>query len=118
MPRQNHEDAVELTAAERAAASPASPPQTESPDERCREVERTLGREPGDRVRCAHLFGDYYRCNWWSRAGVAGPRAGYDWAGLLTDHVRASRFLRVTAAGGRLRVEEVAPEASHSRGTG
>ena len=104
--------------------SPAVPPAggqgevTRSPAETCREVERTLGREPGDRVRCAHLFGDYYRCNWWSRSGaVAGPRSGYDWAGLLTDHVRRSRFLRVTAADGRLNVAEVA-EPAGERGTG
>ena len=107
-----------------ALGSPAASPAgrqgegTRSPAETCREVEQTPGGEPGDRVRCAHLFGDYYRCNWWSRAGVAGPRSGYDWAGLLTDHVRASSFLRVTAAGGRLKVEAVAPGAARVCGTG
>ena len=112
MPRRDHEDAAESTAMRQSAAvAPASPAAT-SLDERCREVERTIGREPGDRVRCAHLFGDYYRCNWWSRTGaVAGQRSGYDWAGLLTDHVRRSRFLRVTATYGRLKVEEVAEPA-------
>src|SRR5688572_4071419 len=118
MPSQDHEDAVESTAVRQSAAVAPAPAATGSPAERCREVERTLGREPGDRVRCAHLFGDYYRCNWWSRAGAgaAGPRPGYDWAGLLTDHVRSSRFLRVTTAGGRLRVE-VVTEPAGGRGT-
>ncbi len=95
----------------------AGPP-AGSPAATCLEVERAVAREPGDRVRCAHLFGDYYRCNWWSRAGVTGPRSGYDWAGLLTDHVRRSRFLRVTVGGGRLKVEQVTPEAARAPKTG
>ena len=106
----DHKKAAEPLAPEPAVA-PAADPVPRTPQQTCREVERVLGREPLDRVRCAHLFGDYYRCNWWSRSGVAGPRSGYDWAGLLTDHVRASRVLRVTATFGRPRVEEVAEPA-------
>lgn len=83
-------------------------PAPRSPQQTCREVEQVLTREPLDRVKCAHLFGDYYRCNWWSRAGAARKTTDYDWAALLTDHIRQSRFLHVTVRGGQLVVDEVA----------
>lgn len=88
---------------------------TRSPVDLCREVERTLDLEPGDRVRCVHLFGDYYRCNWWSRVETTRKKADYDWSALLTDHVRRSSFLKVTTADGQLKVEEVADESGKNR---
>ena len=81
---------------------------TRSPAETCREIERALGRDPGERVKCAHLFGDYYRCNWWVRVAGPGKAAGPDWTDFLTETVRKSRFLRATPAAGRLRIEDVA----------
>jgi hypothetical protein len=85
--------------------------------EMCREVERALEKEPGDRVKCAHLFGDYYRCNWWSSIGVKHEGADYDWSAFLTDHIRRSSFLKVTITDGKITVQEVpAPAVNHRSG--
>ena len=61
------------------------------------EIAGTVERQPGDVVRCTHVGGDRYRCNWWAPEGTSH----YDnpgMAGLLvtTHRVRQSRFLRVT----------------------
>ena len=80
-----------------AAAAPARRP----PDEDLSAaIVAAIPKRPGDRVTCRRIYGDYYRCNWWSPA----DRAGYDnpgMAGLLvtTHTVRKSRFLRVTRSG-------------------
>jgi len=65
-----------------------------------REIESTVEREPGDRVRVTRIYGPNYRCNWWS----PGNKAQYDNPGmyglLLTTHtVRMSRFLNVRKVG-------------------
>ena len=36
--------------------------------------------KPGDRVTCVHVYGDFYRCNWW--APGAGPKNERIIAGL------------------------------------
>jgi hypothetical protein len=91
--------------------SDVTTPNDASPKATCREIERTLSREPGDHIKCAHLFGSYYRCNWWARQAVPTTRATHlsSWAAELDDHVRKSSFLKVTMAGGKLTVEEVKP---------
>ena len=73
-----------------------------------RDIERTMTREPRDRVRCVHLFDNYFRCNWWAPipAGPDSSRA-FEWSTRSTHHVRKSQFLRVTASAGRLVIEEV-----------
>jgi hypothetical protein len=73
-----------------------------------REIERAVPREPQDRVRCVRVFGDRYRCNWWAPLGwddVRGPRP--EWAITALCRVRKSRFLRATARGTRLTVEDL-----------
>jgi hypothetical protein len=75
-------------------------------DEVCQVIERL----PGDHVRCTFVGNCNYRCNWWAPQATAGydnPAMG----GLLvtTHRVRKSRLLRVTRDGGRLVIEEVAP---------
>ena len=79
------------------------------------EIARMVEREPMDQVRCVRVFGNYYRCNWWSRLG--GPRRGldYDWAGLITDYIRKSRFLAATMETGKLVINEVHPAESYTR---
>lgn len=54
-------------------------------------------RNPGDRITCLRVSGNYYRCNWWAAVSTSG----YDnplMAGLLvtTHRVRQSRLLHVT----------------------
>jgi hypothetical protein len=90
----------------------AAGPSPQSPTAICREVERVVTREPLDRVKCSHLFGDYYRCNWWSRILRPKTSQDYDWASTLTDHVRQSRFLRVIVGPTGLDVQSVAARSS------
>src|SRR5581483_9150601 len=70
-----------------------------------RQIEQLVEREPLDAVRCVRVFGDFYRCNWWSRAGTKRG-AEFDWGGLVPDRVRQSRFLKATMRGEVLLVEE------------
>jgi hypothetical protein len=82
------------------------------------EIERVIEREPLDQVRCVRVFGNYYRCNWWSRLG--GPRTGldYDWAGLLMDFIRKSRFLIASMQTGELVIKEVESIAAGQQNSG
>ena len=84
---------------------------SQSPTEICRAVERVMTKEPRDRVRCTHLFGDYYRCNWWSRVASPNVTEDYDWASTLTDHIRQSRFLQVTVGPAGVEVRAVTARA-------
>jgi hypothetical protein len=77
-----------------------------------REVERAVPREPQDRVRCARVFGDRYRCNWWAPSGADSlPRGMAEWAVTATCRVRKSRFLRATTRGTRLTIEDLGADA-------
>ena len=71
-------------------------------------VAAAVEKLPGDTVRCTHVSGDRYRCNWWSAQSVLG----YDNPGMrglmvTTHRVRKSLFLRAsrTAAGLAIRVD-------------
>ena len=74
-----------------------------------RQIEQMVEREPIDRVRCVRVFGDFYRCNWWSRLGSRMNGRNYDWGGLMTDHIRQSRFLKATLSGEDVLLEDVRP---------
>lgn len=106
------EPVADATEPEVAGPVLGTPPPAMSPAATCREIERMQGREPGDSVRCAHLFGDYYRCNWWSRIDTTRKSADYDWSALLTDHIRRSGFFKAKVIDGRLMVEEVPEKLS------
>jgi hypothetical protein len=72
-----------------------------------REIESTVEREPGDRVRVTWIYGPNYRCNWWS----PGSKSFYDNPGMygliLTTHrVRMSRFLSVRKVGDGLVIND------------
>jgi hypothetical protein len=72
------------------------------------EIERAMDKEPLDRVRCIHVFGDYYRCNWWAPPVLKKDQTkSFDWAVATTHHVRQSRFLSATMNAGQLKVEVV-----------
>jgi hypothetical protein len=91
--------------------APAKAPHDQKPapqgNDLSAEVERVVDREPLDWVRCVRVFGDFYRCNWWSRKGPTRQGQDFDWAALITDHVRKSRFYKVTLQMGKLVIDEV-----------
>jgi hypothetical protein len=80
-----------------------------------RRIEQSVEREPLDAVRCVRVFGDFYRCNWWSRLGTKRKGADFDWGGLITDHVRQSRFLKATVRGEDLILEDVPSSGTGER---
>src|SRR3954466_2642695 len=77
-----------------------------------REVEHTVERRVGDRVRCARVFEDYYRCNWWAPAAArkGSAQVPQEWSAASLHLVRKSRFLRVTRGPEGLSITGVAGE--------
>ena len=75
------------------------------------DIERQVGREPLDRVRCARVFGDFYRCNGWSPPGETLRSAPTEWLTISTQRVRKSSFLNVTTKDGKLLIQEVSEAA-------
>jgi len=92
-------------------ASNGQPPGTDL----SQEIERVVDREPLDLVKCVRVFGNYYRCNWWSRTVAARTRADYAWSGRMADYVRKSCFLNVTMNAGELIMKEIGPVGEHRK---
>jgi hypothetical protein len=78
------------------------PPQAKSEppqdvDDLSEEISRAVEKRPDDRVTCRRIWGNSYRCNWWSVADSSNydnPKMG---GNLVTTHkIRMSRFLNVT----------------------
>jgi len=90
-----------------AAAAPAT--------DLSRQIEQAVEREPLDTVRCRRVFGDFYRCNWWSRIGRKRENTDFDWGGMITDHIRQSRFIKATLRADALILEDVVVAAPGSR---
>src|SRR5215213_1460518 len=72
------------------------------------EIAASVEREPSDRVSCRLIYGEHYRCNWWSRADTDA----YDNPGMMgltvtTHRVRRSAFLRVTKTAAGLKIREM-----------
>jgi len=72
-----------------------------------RRIELAVVREPLDTVRCMRVFGDFYRCNWWSRLDTKQKQTGFNWGELTTGHIRQSHFLKATVRGDELILEYV-----------
>jgi hypothetical protein len=77
-----------------------------------KEIERAVDRQPQDQVRCVRVFDNFYRCNWWSRLSSSRTPLDYNWAGLIMDCVRESRFLNATMQSGALVIKEIGPVAA------
>lgn len=77
-----------------------------------KEIERAVDRQPLDQVRCVRVFDNFYRCNWWSRLSSSRTPLDYNWAGLIMDCVRESRFLNATMQSGALVIKEIGPVAA------
>jgi hypothetical protein len=78
------------------------------------EIARAVEKRPEDRVMCRRIWGNSYRCNWWS----AADSSNYDNPGmrgnLVTTHtIRKSRFLNVTRSRGGLVIVEQNGQASN-----
>jgi hypothetical protein len=57
----------------------------------------TLPRESGQVVRCRHISGDHYRCNWWgSRDAARHDNPGPSGMMVTRYRVMKSRMLRAT----------------------
>jgi hypothetical protein len=73
------------------------------------EITLTVKRQPGDEVRCVHVSGDKYRCNWWSPHKTDEYDNPKMCGGQLatTYRIRKSCFMRVTKIGERLTIVEM-----------
>ena len=72
------------------------------------EIMRTIERDNGDHVRCARVFDDYYRCNWWSpSAAAAGANQAFGWSTPTTHYIRKSQFINATMTAGQLTIKAV-----------
>jgi hypothetical protein len=72
-------------------------------------IAEMVKRQPGDEVRCVHVAGDKYRCNWWAVHGTDSYDNPNMRGGQLatTYRIRKSCFLRVTRDGERLTIVEL-----------
>ena len=83
------------------------PPQAPVDRDLSAEIERTVERQPLDRVRCVRVFDDFYRCNWWAPTGqfnVREPLA--PWAEMSMHRIRKSRFLSAAHTAGKLVIRQ------------
>jgi hypothetical protein len=90
------------------------PAQPEVVEDLSLEIARVVEKRPEDRVMCRRIWGNSYRCNWWS----AADSSNYDNPGmrgnLVTTHtIRKSRFLNVTRSRGGLVIIEQDGQASN-----
>lgn len=90
-----------------------TPAQTEAAAARATEAQvvaeltRTLELQPGDRVSCVRVFGDFYRCNWWAPGHSSAELRMIEGLRASTYRIRKSRFLRVTSAAGGVIIQDV-----------
>src|SRR6476620_8029739 len=74
------------------------------------QIERAVEKDPLDRVRCVHVFDDFYRCNWWAEPLVkVVSKHPSVWGSVATERVRKSRFLNVTILDHKLVMKEMVP---------
>ena len=75
------------------ATEPAATP----PVDLSREIASQIEKLPDDQVTCRRIYGDNYRCNWWSAASASKyDNPAMDGLLVTTHRVRKSRFLHVT----------------------
>lgn len=89
-----------MTEAQEADKTSASIPSTAAAD-LSEAIKQTMDRQPNEQVDCVHLFGDRYRCNWWSR------KTSDDWRTFGTGSISKSMFLRATRTSDGLVIEDL-----------
>jgi hypothetical protein len=62
-----------------------------------RALRQSVERGPGEEVRCARVYGDRYRCNWWVKDENNGS----------AGRIIRSRFLKVTKTADGLLIEDL-----------
>lgn len=82
---------------QRETPTPKIPAPTAEAADFSAEIAGQLDREPADRVSCRHIYGNWYRCNWWAPSAAAGYDNPAMYGLTVTTHrVRKSEFLHVT----------------------
>jgi hypothetical protein len=67
------------------------------------EIALAVERNPGDVVRCTRVYGDYYRCNWWSvDETMRHDNPALPGAFFTSHHIRQSSFLHASKPAGNL----------------
>ena len=64
-------------------------------------IEQMMDRKAGERVRCVRVFGNCYRCNWWTSAKTAS------WLLSTTASIKRSIFLRATKEADKLVIDDL-----------
>jgi hypothetical protein len=77
-----------------------SPATTTAGPDLCLSINQRLERLPGEEVRSVRVFGDVYRCNWWTQSRT-------DWLGTASSRISRSKLLRVVLNGDKLAIDEV-----------
>jgi len=73
-----------------------------------RRIEKAIQKDPLDRVKCARVYGDFYRCNWWNQSSPElATKDTSAWSVIAMQRVRKSRFLKVTVVAGKLVIDEM-----------
>lgn len=89
-----------------ANAQPPKPAPAEVED-LSEEIVRAVEKLAEDRVMCRRIWGNSYRCNWWSAADSSNYDNPAMKGNLVTTHtIRKSRFLNVTRSRGGLVIIE------------
>ena len=76
-----------------------TPPAGPTPLDLSKEIAAALEKGPGETVKCIHVFGDNYRCNWWGPSEERTP--------VLVQRVHRSRLLKVKKTADGLTMQEL-----------
>jgi hypothetical protein len=87
-------------------SAPAPPAVATAAQDLSAEIILSIDRSPGDRVTCKLVYGDHYRCNWWTQQSTSSYDNPAMHGLLVTTHrVRKSQFLKATKSKGELKIE-------------
>ena len=80
---------------------PAAAPPPPAREDLSKAIDEAIDKLPGEAPRTVHLFGDLYRCNWWTNLKPV------DWLAVTTGKISRSKFLRVTMSDDKLVIVDV-----------
>lgn len=108
VPDNGPENTSEKPARSRAEAGPSFAAAEPRVSDLSEEIVRTVRKAAGERVTCRRIFGDNYRCNWWSAASTDGydnPNMGGQT--VMTHRIGRSELLHVTKTSAGLVINTV-----------
>ena len=95
-------------------AQPTKPVRAEEAVDLSDEIAKAVEKRPEDRVTCRRIWGNSYRCNWWSATDLSKHDNPGMSGHLVTTHtIRKSRFLNVTKGATGLVITEPTVLASN-----